>query len=601
MAQLKLILASEGQARVILLEQRRLTVGRAPDQDLCLTDRKISGAHAILEVHAGGYRLRDLGSTNGTYINGVLLAGSKQLRLGDEIMFGKTRALFTDLDPREVDWPGTDTERAASLDSGSDLGKLDLHGPQTVKFRVQDIERDLFDSEENLGSIASLQRRLQVLYRMTALTRSPGPSVSQLLDQALELVLEVSDADRGAFFLVDEATRKLTPHGVRDRRGPTEARGISRTILKQVLTTGEAIISRDAQRDQRFEANQSIMTNNIRSALAVPLHAQDEVLGVLHLDKRSARRPFESEDLQLAVIVAQQAAATIANLRLFDAIRRANSELESARDEILRWNQELEHKVAERTHEVQAQAERIAELSRQKDQLLGTVAHDLRTPLTGMLGFAEVAISDLQAGSATEHTLEDLLVIRQSAQEMSELLNDLLDVSRLEAGKLRIEPRALDLGARIDGDRRRYEMWANSKEIGFTAEVPSAPLWVMADPKRIQQVLNNLVSNAIKFSSPGGQIILGLGAGPDVVEVFVQDTGQGIAADDLDKVFASYEQTKTLATAGEHGAGLGLSIAKKLVEQHGGEIWVDSRPGVGSRFTFSLPRAEPPEGKGLAG
>ena len=104
-----------------------------------------------------------------------------------------------------------------------------------------------------------------------------------------------------------------------------------------------------------------------------------------------------------------------------------------------------------------------------------------------------------------------------------------------------------------------------------------------------------MVSNAIKFSSPGGQIILGLGAGPDVVEVFVQDTGQGIAADDLDKVFASYEQTKTLATAGEHGAGLGLSIAKKLVEQHGGEIWVDSRPGVGSRFTFSLPRAEPPE------
>ena len=595
MSQLKLILASEGGPRVICLEQRRLTVGRAADQDLCLTDRKISGSHAILEVHAGGYRLRDLGSTNGTYLNGVLVAGTKQLRLGDEIMFGKTRALYTDRDPRELDWPGSETERSVSPDSDSDLAPLELPGgPQTVKFRVQDIERDLFDSEETLGSVAALQRRLQVLYRMTALTRSPGPSIAQLLDQALKLVLEVSDADRGAFFLVDETSRKLTPRGVRDRRGPTEARGISRTILKQVLSTGEAIISRDAQQDQRFEANQSIMTNNIRSALAVPLHAQDEVLGVLHLDKRSARRPFESEDLQLAVIVAQQAAATIANLRLFDAIRLANRELEGARDEILRWNQELEHKVAERTHEVQAQAERIAELSRQKDQLLGTVAHDLRTPLTGMLGFAEVAISDLQAGSATEHTLEDLLVIRQSAQEMSELLNDLLDVSRLEAGKLRIEPRPLDLGARIDGDRRRYEMWASSKEIHFSAEIPAAPLWVLADPKRIQQVLNNLVSNAIKFSSPGGTIILGLGAGPDLVEVFVQDTGQGIAPDDLEKVFASYEQTKTLATAGEHGAGLGLSIAKKLVEQHGGEIWVDSRPGVGSRFTFSLPRTDPP-------
>lgn len=593
----KLILMTDEGRRVLPLTKGRTTVGRAGDQDLSLTDRKVSGAHALLEKSGAQFRVRDLGSTNGTYVNGVLVEGLSPLRLGDEVRFGNTRALFTDRDPSLVDWPGSDSDLSASAE---DDIETDV-GPRTVKFRVQDIERDLFDSEEAPGSLASLQRRLQVLYRMTALTRSRGRSVAQLLDQALKLVLEVSDADRGAFFLVDEETEKLVPHGVRDKRGPTQARGISRTILNQVRTTGEAIISADAQADERFEANQSILSHNIRSALAVPLHAQSRagdqttVLGVLHLDKRSARRPFESEDLQLAVIVAQQAAATIANLRLFEAITEANRELERARDEILRWNQELETKVATRTAEVQQQAERIADLSRQKDQLLGMVAHDLRTPLTGMLGFAEVAISDLQAGSATEHTLEDLLVIRQSAQEMSELLNDLLDVSRLEAGKLRIDLRPLDIGARIREDRRRYEMWASSKEIGFSAKAPAGELWVLADPKRIQQVLNNLVSNAIKFSSSGGAIAIRLKASSSRVEVSVQDSGQGIAPEDLEKVFASYEQTKTQATAGEHGAGLGLSIAKKLVELHGGEIWVESKPGVGSRFTFSLTRTTAPE------
>ncbi|MGE0711398.1 MAG: ATP-binding protein [Planctomycetota bacterium] len=611
--ELKLIVnTAELGNRVIPLRDRRLSVGRATDQDICIPDRKISSAHALLEPVEGGYRLRDLGSTNGTYVNNQLVEGIHQLEPGDELRFGNTRVLYTDKDPRALDWPGPDPIGPTGTDHGSDTGATAVPGPtgapalgpteraslddliggdlgpKTVKFKVRDIERDLFDSEEVTAPVAALQRRLQVLYRMTALTRELGHQIPSLLDQALQLVLEVSEADRGAFFLCDEQGR-LEPAVVRNRRGPAEARGVSRTILRQVLQTGEAILTQDAQQDERFEAHQSIYTHNIRSALAVPLRAQDDVIGVLHLDKRSSRRPFGTEDLQLAVIVAQQAATTIANARLFDAIRRANRELEGARDEILRWNQELEHKVAERTHEVQTQAEQIARLSRQKDQLLGMVAHDLRTPLAGMLGFAEVAIAGIRAGMEAEHTLEDLEVIKTTAQEMSELLNDLLDVSRLEAGKIRIEPRPLDLVAAVQEGRRRYEMWAAAKEISFQARVPDGRLVVQADPRRIQQVLNNLISNAIKYSSQGGTIVLALRRHDGFVQVSVEDTGQGIAADDLDKVFASYEQTKTLATAGEHGAGLGLSIAKALVEQHGGEIWVESVVGVGSRFTFSLP------------
>jgi signal transduction histidine kinase len=267
----------------------------------------------------------------------------------------------------------------------------------------------------------------------------------------------------------------------------------------------------------------------------------------------------------------------------------ANRELEAARDEILRWNQDLERKVAERTSEVQAQAGQIEELMRQKDQLLGMVAHDLRTPLAGLLGFAEVAIAGLDAGLEAEKTKEDLEVIRTTALEMSELLNDLLDVSRLEAGKLHIEPREVDLLELIRQGAKRYEVMAGQKDIGYQEFLPDGQLTVRADPKRVNQILGNLISNAIKFSNPGGRITLTVRTEGAKVLVSVADTGQGISPSDVDRIFGQYEQAEAQATAGEHGSGLGLSIAKKLIELHGGEIWVDSKPGMGARFTFTLP------------
>lgn len=598
--ELKLIVCIEPFGnRVIPLRSRRLTVGRGNDQDICIPDRKISSAHALLEPTPEGYRLRDLGSTNGTYVNGQLLSGMRPLQANDEIRFGNTRVLYTDLDPEVLSWPGPDEHTAPATAAppgppglGEPTPESEDLGPQTVKFSLPDIERDLFASDDTEGSVFGLQRKLHVLYRMTGVTRDMTHAAQDMLEEALTLVLEVIDADRGAFFLREAGSGELAGVALRSRRGQAQTSGISRGILNQVLQSGEAILTRDAQQDMRFAANQSIYVHNIRSALAVPMRAQDQVLGVLHLDKRSTRKPFGNQDLQLAVIVAQQAAASIANARLFEAITHTNRELEAARDEILRWNQELEHKVEERTQEVQAQAEKIAELSREKDRLLGMVAHDLRTPLAGLLGFAEVAMAGIDMGLEPEKTKEDLDVIRTTAQEMSELLNDLMDVSRIEAGKIHIEPTDVDLVALIEEGRRRYEVWAGTKDIAFNSFLPEGPLRVHADRKRIGQVLNNLISNAIKFSSQGGAITVQARTKDDLVHVSVRDTGQGIDPEELDQVFESYTQTGTKATGGEHGSGLGLSIAKKLIEQHGGEIWVESKQGVGSQFTFTLPLAE---------
>ncbi len=592
---LKLIVRSGALAadRVILLHDERLTVGRGPDQDLCIPDRKISSAHALLEPVPGGYRIRDLGSTNGTYVNGELVQGVRRLELDDEILFGSTRVLFTDRDPDQLQWddapapevsPAFGRPPSSGTDADDPLAFLeDLGGPRTVKFNLKDIERGLFDTAELDGGAKALQRRLQVLYRVTLVARSLD--VQAILRDAVGLLLEVIEADRGSIFLRDASGQLV--EAAAEGRGPGGApAGVSRGILAQALHEGEAILSRDAQEDQRFAANQSIYAFGIRSALVVPLRVQEEILGVLSLDKRESRRPFDHDDLQLAAIVAQQVAAALSSARLIDAITRANRELEAARDEILRWNQELEHKVEQRTREVQAQAAKIAELHQQKDQLLGMVAHDLRTPLTGLLGFAEVALVDLDTGGPVK---EDLEVIRTTALEMNELLSDLLDVAKFEAGKIRLNPQDVDLAAVLAEGRRRYDLWAQAKGIAFRLALRGPLPRARVDARRVQQVLNNLVSNAVKFSSKGGAITLSAREVDGEIQVAVTDTGQGIDAGEIDKIFGQFEQTSAQATAGERGSGLGLAIAKKLVELHGGRIWVESKRGVGSKFTFTLP------------
>jgi signal transduction histidine kinase len=571
----------------------KLIVSMEPfgNRDICIPDRKISSNHALLGPAGGGYRLRDLGSTNGTYVNAQLVDGLVDLTPGDEIRFGNTRVLYTDLGIDQLQgWP-------SAVDPTGESTEDDPYseGLKTVKFRLHDVERELLSSEAGDPG-TPMQRKLQVLHRMTTLTRahtSDRQGALQdrtLLDRALALVFEVIDADRGAIFLTAQGGEL---EEVAKRSAPGKPPGqVSRSILGQVLEGGEAIVVRDAAQDRRFDANHSIHRMNIRSALAVPLCAKEDVLGVLHLDKREARRPFGEADLQLAVIVAQQLAAWLHAGRLFEQVKRANRELESARDEILRWNQQLERKVADRTREVEAQAAKIAELMRQKDRFLGMVAHDLRTPLAGLLGFAEVAIAGVEAGIGPARTSEDLQVIRQTALEMSELLNDLLDVSRLEEGKLRIEPRRVDLVALVRGQAGAFEVVAEQKGIALSVDLPEVEVPANCDPKRVKQILGNLVSNAVKFSAAGGRVGLRLTREPGRAVLAVTDTGQGIPPEDLGRIFVRYEQSRTQATAGEHGSGLGLAIAKTLVELHGGEIWVRSEPGVGSCFSFSLPMVD---------
>jgi signal transduction histidine kinase len=597
----KLVIRSRAYGdRVIRLGTESLTIGRGTDQDVSIADRKISSAHAVLECRNGRWLLRDLGSTNGTYVNGLQVA-EKSLDLEDEIIVGNTTLVFTEKDQLEPlptpDEAVSPFPPIAGLPTAG--AEVDMEAPQTVKFRLTDVQRELLTGssasrKENAGAIA--QRRLQVLYNLTDALRGVT-SVPLLLERVMDFIFEVVDADRGFILMRDPKGDGFVPSVVRRRSGsgigapdpPGVRAAFSTGLIREAIEAGEAVITRDAQQDDRFQANQSIYLYGIRSAITVPLNSRDKILGVVHLDKRDARRPFDEEDLHVLVIVCTQAASALANAELIGEITDANRNLEQAKIEIERWNRELEKKVEERTLEVQSQAERIAELAKQKDELLGMVAHDLRTPLTGLLGFSEIALQGLSSNAPTERVREDLEVIRATAVEMNDLLSDLLDVSKIEAGKLAIDPVATDLGELVEDSRRRYVLWADSKKIDFRIQVVGALPKVALDPRRIQQVLNNLVSNAIKFSSRGDTVTLAIASADTAVEISVTDTGQGIAPEDAARLFARFEQGSSKATRGEHGTGLGLAIAKKIVELHGGRIWVDSKKGVGSRFAFSLP------------
>lgn len=608
----KLVIRSQEYGdRVVELGPESLTIGRGNDQDIAIPDRKISGAHAVLEWREGRHFIRDLGSTNGTYVNGLLVS-EKPLELEDEILVGNTILKFTNKDElvssgtellgRREPVPGGHEQKRTRTDVPTPVPKgaeeptppsyAAPAGAQTVKFRLTDVQRDLLTGSA-IEKTNVAQKRLHVLYSLADALREIV-AVPVLLERIMDFIFEVVDADRGTLLLRESQGDGFLPVVNRRRKGqapdpPGVRAHVSTGMIRQAIEAGEAVITRDAQSDDRFQGNQSIYLYGIRSAVTVPLIHRERALGVIHLDKRDSRRPFDEEDVRILVIVGVQASSSIANAELFAQISAANKKLEAAKAEIEVWNRDLEKKVEERTVEIQHQAERIAELGKQKDELLGMVAHDLRTPLTGLLGFAEIALQGVERGVAAERLREDLEVIRATAVEMNDLLTDLLDVSKIEAGKVTITPQLTDVCELIEDSCRRYRLWAQSKQIQFQVRMSRDLPNVKLDGRRIQQVLNNLVSNACKFSSGGDTITLAVQRSEGALEFSVTDTGQGMPQEDLTKLFTRFEQGSSRATKGERGTGLGLAIAKKIVELHGGQIWVESKKGVGSRFVFTLP------------
>jgi signal transduction histidine kinase len=215
------------------------------------------------------------------------------------------------------------------------------------------------------------------------------------------------------------------------------------------------------------------------------------------------------------------------------------------------------------------------------------MSHELRTPLNAIIGFSEV-LTERMFGDLTDKQAEYLRDIYDSGQHLLSLINDILDLSKIEAGRMELEPADFDLRAAIDNALTLVRERAGRRGIALGREIDERLGVMRGDERKVKQVLLNLLSNALKFTPEGGRVDVRAGVSDGTVEVSVTDTGVGIAPEDQEAVFEEFRQVGT-ADKKVEGTGLGLALARKFIELHGGRIWVKSRVGEGSTFTFTLP------------
>ena len=297
-----------------------------------------------------------------------------------------------------------------------------------------------------------------------------------------------------------------------------------------------------------------LLRTGTRAVLAIPMLREDQLIGGLTVNKKTPGE-FSPEVIELLKTFATQSALAIQNARLFREISDKSRQLEVA--------------------------------SQHKSEFLANMSHELRTPLNAIIGFSEV-LSERMFGDLNEKQDEYLKDIYASGTHLLSLINDILDLAKIEAGRMELELTDFDLPTAIENALILVRERAGRRGITLQATVDERLGEVRADERKIRQVVLNLLSNAIKFTPEGGRIEIRAASVDGAVEVAVADTGVGIAPEDQEAVFEEFRQVGSSA-AKQEGTGLGLALCRKFVELHNGRICVTSQVGVGSTFTFTIP------------
>lgn len=246
--------------------------------------------------------------------------------------------------------------------------------------------------------------------------------------------------------------------------------------------------------------------------------------------------------------------------------------------------------VTARTAELSQKNIELEKLNEKKNEFLGIAAHDLRNPLGAVIGFLDLMLQDMKNGRLNiKEAIADLEMVLNSARQMVQLITELLDISAIESGKITLDMHPQNLNSLIEDCERIHRKTALQKNIRLIIDKNESLPAIVIDKSRISEVIDNLLSNAIKYTHPSGEVRLYTDWGAEEVRVHVQDSGQGLNENDMQQVFKSFRKLSAKPTGGESSTGFGLAIVKKLVELHHGQVWVESRPGQGSTFSFSIP------------
>jgi len=346
----------------------------------------------------------------------------------------------------------------------------------------------------------------------------------------------------------------------------------------RVVMTAEPVVVGDYLREYRDSPFLSaVQEAGVRSVVAAPLRGQGTVLGVLYVQSRTADQ-FSEEDRQLLSALADQAAIAIENARLYEQVRRHAEELEA--------------KVEARTRELQEANQRLETASQHKSEFLANMSHELRTPLNAIIGFTRLVMRRSKDVLA-ERQYENLEKILISADHLLKLINDILDLSKIEAGRMEVRPVSVRVDTLVDECLRTVEPMVKSERVRLVKAVDADLPPLTTDEDKLKQILINLLSNAVKFTE-AGTVTVAAGLRNGHIAISVTDTGIGIPHDALELIFEEFRQVDSSTTRKYGGTGLGLSISRHFARLLGGDITVTSTIGSGSIFTVAVPLAYRP-------
>jgi len=466
-------------------------------------------------------------------------------------------------------------DQTIPVDSRDEIGQLatrfnemaqSLASNVTAKERLLGELQDLNRTLE--GRIRARTAELEELYRLSAAMQEPL-SLREALSRVLEGARQLVGIDRLCILAFAGDAERLLPlsaagvpeedfAAIRETEVPREEDG----ALARVLRDGVALLFEPGRPEPVEVRIEELGAQGAEGALPeglfllLPMLSRGSAIGVLACDNTASGRPFQESTLTVLQAFAAHAASAIENAQLFEEIADKSREVEAA--------------------------------NRHKSEFLANMSHELRTPLNAVIGFSEVLLERM-FGELNDKQAEYLADILASGRHLLSLINDILDLSKIEAGQMELAPSTFSLADALGNAVTLVKERAQRRGVRLQVDLSSCPESFVADERKLKQVLLNLLSNAVKFTEEGGTIRLRAVAAGDSVEFAVSDTGIGIAPSDQARIFEAFRQAEGDYARKAEGTGLGLTLSRRIVELHGGRIWVESELGKGSTFTFSLP------------
>ena len=320
----------------------------------------------------------------------------------------------------------------------------------------------------------------------------------------------------------------------------------------------------------------------VRFFVVAPILPKEGNRGFLFVGTESADALLTEGDEELITILANQIGQSLENARLFEETWQAQ--------------QDLENKVEQRTNELTVALEEIKAVSKRKTDFVSAVSHELRTPLTSIKGYASILLSE-KLGGLPQAVKERLDKINRHSDELAHLVNELLDISRIESGRVTMKSEPCELKDMVTMVADLLSVQLKEKDIEFAIDIRKDIKLILGDRQQLERVFINLVSNAIKFTPLKGKIMINAYSKDGLVQIDVTDTGIGIPPEAQGAIFEEFYRVDNPINQKVKGTGLGLSLVKHIVEAHKGEIWVKSNIGEGSTFSFTIPK--PPLGTGV--